>query len=395
MGYVFWHKLLLILSVEEHQMSVYQSTDVVILGGGVIGCSIAYYLSKADVQVSVLEREEIAAEASSAAAGLLAPLEVVTGPKVGADLFLASWSITAALIAEIEAVSGVQVEYQRTGALHLVTNADEQSALHRYAKVWQAQGSDVTWLTGDQVRQYEPLLNPALDAALYIPHATSIRPRLMTRAYAEAARKLGAHIYEHTEVTGLQQHAGKVIGVQTGQGETIACQRVVIATGAWSAQIGSWLGLTIPVVPARGQILSLRQPATPLQHTIFGNGVYLVPKVDSTIYVGATIERVGFNKSNTAGGLAWLLSGAIQLIPELEHATLANIWSGLRPLSSDSYPILGKAPGWENVILATGHGTGGFELSAITGKTIAELMTTGQTPELIQPFGLERFMGRK
>jgi glycine/D-amino acid oxidase-like deaminating enzyme len=153
--------------------------------------------------------------------------------------------------------------------------------------------------------------------------------------------------------------------------------------------------LTIPVVPARGQILSLRQPATPLQHTIFGNGVYLVPKVDSTIYVGATIERVGFNKSNTAGGLAWLLSGAIQLIPELEHATLANIWSGLRPLSSDSYPILGKAPGWENVILATGHGTGGFELSAITGKTIAELMTMGQAPELIQPFGLERFMGRK
>ncbi len=374
---------------------MHQSTDVAILGGGVIGCSIAYYLSKAGVQVSVLEREEVAAEASSAAAGLLAPLEVVTGPKAGADLFLAGWSLTTALVPEIEAVSGVQVEYQRTGALHLIMNADEQSTLHRYAEVWQAQGSDVTWLAGDELHQYEPALNPALDAALYVPHATSIRPRLMTRAYAESARKLGTHIYEHTEVTGLQHHAGRVMGVQTAQGETIGCQRVVIAAGAWSAHIGSWLGLNIPVVPARGQILSLRQPAIPLQHTIFGNGVYLVPKVDSTIYVGATIERVGFNKSNTAGGLAWLLSGAIQLLPELEHATLAHIWSGLRPLSSDSYPILGKAPGWENVILATGHGTGGFELSAITGKTIAELMTTGQTPELIQPFGLERFMEKR
>jgi glycine oxidase len=152
--------------------------------------------------------------------------------------------------------------------------------------------------------------------------------------------------------------------------------------------------LSIPVVPARGQILSLKQPQPPLKYTIFGRGLYLVPKVDNTIYVGATIELVGFDKSNTAGGLLWLLSNALQLVPEFEHAALANIWSGLRPMSQDSYPILGKAPGWENVILATGHGAGGFELSAITGKTIAELITTGQTPEVIQPFGLERFMGK-
>ncbi|MGI9062106.1 MAG: glycine oxidase ThiO [Ktedonobacteraceae bacterium] len=373
-------------------MSMKQATDVVIIGGGVIGCSIAYHLSKAGVQVRVVEREEIAAEASSAAAGLLAPTGVLTGPKVGADLFLASWSITADLIAEIEAVSGVQVEYQRTGSLHVVTNADEQSRWQRYAEAWQAQGTEAKWLRGDEVHQYEPVLHPAIEAALYIPHAASIRPRLMTRAYAEAARKLGAHISEHTEVTGFQQNAGKVIGIQTATGETIACSRVVIAAGAWSAQSGNWLGLPIPVVPARGQILSLRQPATPLKHTIFGRELYLVPKVDNTIYVGATVEQVGFDKSNTAGGLNWLLSHAIQLVPELEHAALANIWSGLRPWSPDSYPILGKAPGWENVILATGHGAGGFELSAITGKTIAELITSGHIAELIRPFGIERFM---
>ena len=154
------------------------------------------------------------------------------------------------------------------------------------------------------------------------------------------------------------------------------------------------MGLDIPVFPARGQILSLKQPATSLKHTIFGRDIYVVPKVDNTIYVGATVEQVGFDKSNTVGGLLWLLSRAIKLLPGLEGAALANIWSGLRPMSEDSYPILGKAPGWENVILATGHGAGGFELSAITGKTIAELITTGQTPAVIQPFGLERFMGK-
>jgi len=375
-------------------MSMNQSTDVAIIGGGVIGCSIAYQLSKAGVQVSVIEREEIAAEASSAAAGVLAPAAVLTGPKAVADLFLASWSITAEIVAEIEAVSGVQVEYHQTGALHVLRDSDDRSSLQRYAEIWQEQGSEAIWLTGDEVHRYEPLLHHAIVAALYVPETASIRPRLMTRAYAEAARRSGAQFYEHSDVTGLQQRFGRVTDVQTAQGQTISCNHVVIATGAWSEYIGKWLGLTIPVFPARGQILALRQLAMPLKHTISANELYLVPKVDGTIYVGATVEQVGFDKSNTAGGIAWLLSSAIQLVPELEHAAIADIWSGLRPWSQDSYPILGKAPGWENVILATGHGAGGFELSAITGKTIAELITTGQTPALIQPFGLERFMGK-
>ena len=373
-------------------MSTRQATDVVIIGGGVIGCTIAYQLSKAGVKVSLIERDEIAAEASRAAAGLLSPAEVLTGPKVVADLFLASWSMTAEVVTEIEATSGVQVEYFQTGALHVLQDLDDQTTLKRFAEIWQAQGAEVQWLTGDQIYEYEPLLDHILDAALYVSDTVSIRPRLMTRAYAEAARKYGANFFEHMEVTGFQQQSERVIGVQTAHGRTIPCDCVVVAAGAWSEQVGSWLGLNIPVFPERGQILSLRQPATPLKHTIIGNGIYIVPKIDNTIYVGATIEQAGFDKSNTAGGIASLLSSAIQLVPRLEHAEIVDIWSGLRPWSRDAYPILGKAPGWENVMLATGHGPGGFELSAITGKSIAELITSGQTPTLIQPFGLERFM---
>jgi glycine oxidase len=381
-------------------MGMYQATDVAIIGGGVEGCSIAYQLSNAGVRVSVFEREEIAAEASSAAAGLLAPAGVLTGPKAGAGLYYASWVMTPALIEEIEGVSGVQVEYQRTGSLHVVTDQDEEAHMLEYEQAWRTRGADVAWVRGDELRRFEPLLNPEFTAALSIPHAASIRPRLMTRGYAEAAQKLGALIYEHSEVTGFQHSGGKVTGIQTRQGETIACERIVIAAGAWSAQVGSWLGLDIPVFPARGQILSLWQLAedgrevTSLQHTIFGRDIYVVPKVDNTIYVGATVEQVGFEKANTAGGILWLLSSVIELLPKLEGAKLAEIWSGLRPWSQDSYPILGKAPGWENVILATGHGAGGFELSAITGKTIAELIITGQPPAVIQPFGLERFVGK-
>src|SRR5215469_4191021 len=350
------------------KMSTNQATDVVIIGGGVIGCSIAYQLSKAGVQASVLEREEIAAEASSAAAGLLSPDVVLTGPKAVADLFLASWSMTAEIVAEIEAGSGVEVEYFQTGALHALRNADDRSSLQEFAEIWQALGSDVKWLIGEQVYQYEPLLKRTFEAALYVPETASIRPRLMTRAYAGAARKYGANFFEHTEVTGLLWDAGKVISVQAAESKTIACDCVVVATGAWSESIGSLLGLNIPVFPARGQILSLRQPEKPLKYTIIGNGTYIVPKIDNTIYVGATVEQAGFDKSNTAGGIARLLSSAIQILPELEHATIVDIWSGRCPWSQGSYPILGKAPGWENVILAKGHGSGGFELSAITGN---------------------------
>jgi glycine oxidase len=172
----------------------------------------------------------------------------------------------------------------------------------------------------------------------------------------------------------------------------ISCQRLVIAGGAWSASCGEWLGLTIPVVPMKGQILSLGQPEPALQHIIFSEDVYFVPKLDGTIFIGATVEQVGFDKRLTAGGIAWLLNSAIRLIPALEQATIVHLWSGLRPWSRDSQPVLGQAPGWENVILATGHSAMGFELSAITGKMIAELITSGQTPELIRPFGIERFL---
>ncbi len=374
-------------------MQMNQATDVAIIGGGVEGCSIAYHLSKAGVRVSVIEREEIASEASSAAAGLLAPADVLTGPKAGADLFFASWSMTPTLIEEIEAVSGVQVEYQQTGSLHVVTDEDQEEHLRQYEQAWRVRNTYVEWMMGEELRKNEPLLNPEITVALSVPHAASIRPRLMTKAYAEAARKLGTHIYEHMEATGFRQNGDRVTGIETARGEVIECERVVIASGAWSAQVGRWLGLEIPVFPARGQILSLKQPEIPLKHTIFGRDIYVVPKVDNTIYIGATVERVGFDKSNTAGGVLWLLSRAIKLLPQLEGATIAHIWAGLRPASQDSYPILGKAAPWENVILATGHGAGGFELSAITGKTIAELIVTGKTPTLIQPFGLDRFAG--
>ncbi|MFL5626167.1 MAG: glycine oxidase ThiO [Ktedonobacteraceae bacterium] len=373
-------------------MNARQTTDVVIVGGGVIGCAIAYYLSQAGAKVTVVERDKIAAEASSAAAGLLAPLGELSEPGAVTDLFLASWSLYPELIPVLEAASGVQVAYHRPGSLHIVTNPQEASSLRQQLSAWMSLGAQVTWLTGDEARAQEPLLASNVEAAIYAPQEGSMLPPAMTRAYAGAAIHLGAHFAEQTEITGIQHTASRVTGVQTALGETIPCQHLVIATGAWSAYWSQLLGFPLPVHPLRGQILSLRQPASPLQHILFGQDIYLVPKLDGTIYVGATVEQAGFEKCITVGGISWLLSSAVKLAPALESASIVNLWAGLRPGSPDSRPILGKAPGWENVTLATGHTATGFELSAITGQTIAELVTSGRTPEIIRAFGVERFL---
>ncbi len=373
-------------------MGISQTTEVVIVGGGVIGCSIAYQLSKADKKVIVTEREEVAAEASRAAAGLLAPLGELSGPGPFTDLLLASWNLNLELIPVLEDTSGVRVEYHHPGSLHTVTDAEDAAYLREQMEAWEALGLQVSWLEGDEAREFEPLLEPGVAAAVYSPRDGSIKPAAMTRAYAESARRQGVTFYEHTEITGIERRASRVVGVQTARGDVIACDHLVIAAGAWSARFGNWLGFSLPVSPMRGQILSLRQPASPLKHILFGEGVYLVPKLDGTIYVGATVEQVGFDKAVTAEGIAWLLSSAIQLVPSLASAPIADIWAGLRPWSPDSRPILGKAPGWENVTLATGHSASGFELSAITGKTIADLVVTGQTPAIIRAFGVERFL---
>ena len=371
-----------------------QSTDVVIVGGGVIGCAIAYFLRKRDMAVMVLERGEIGAQASSAAAGLLAPLGPLSGPGPLADLLLGSFALFPELVAELEDASGIRVEYERTGALRTVRNAKRVAGLRKRMEEWQPLGLQMYWLSGDEARQREPLLAADICGAIYAPEESQVRAPLLVKAFAQAATRLGAVFYSHREIMGLQRHGTRVTDVYTSEGETIACDHLVIAAGAWAARCGEWLGFELPVSPLRGQILSLRQaglPTLPLRHIVFGEGAYLAPKEDGTIVVGATKEEAGFDAHVTANGVIWLLETARKLTPALGQSAVEAIWAGLRPKTPDGQPILGAAPKWENVTLATGHNSVGVLLSAITGQSIAELVATGRTPGIIVPFGLTRF----
>jgi len=368
-----------------------QTTDVAIIGGGISGCAIAYFLRKTGVDVTVFDQGDSGAEASSAAAGILAPLGSLSGPGIYADLLLESCSLFLDLIPELEAASGISVEYTQSGTLYIARSPHSIHNLRKRMQEWQPHNQEMYWFDGNQARDYEPSLALDVMAAVYVPQEGQLKAPKLTQAYARAAAALGATLRDHTEIAGVQRQGGRVIGITTAQGESIACKQLVIAAGAWAARCGAWLDLTLPIVPQRGQILTLEQPTQRLRHVVFGEAIYFAPKQDNTVVVGATKEDVGYDKRLTAGGISWLLSSAIRLAPSLEPCAIAQMWAGLRPLTPDHHPILGRAPGWENVTLAVGHSSNGIMLSAITGQSIAELITTGNMPEVIQAFGAERF----
>jgi glycine oxidase len=369
-----------------------QSADVVVIGGGVIGCAIAYHLRKAQASVIVLEQGPIGGQASGAAAGLLAPLGPLPGPGPFADLLLAGFALFPALVPELEDASGIRLGYERTGALRVARKPKSAERLHERWTAWQSFGLQLSWLTGEEARQREPLLSPDVCAAVYAPEESQIQAPQVVQAFMQAATNLGTTLRSHTPVIGIMREGKRITGVQTEQ-EVITCNHLVLATGAWSATWGEWLETALPVSPLRGQIVAVQQPIPSLRHIIFGDAIYAAPR-QAAVIVGATKEEAGFDIQLTFEGVRWLRTTAARLLPALAHTALESAWAGLRPKTPDNHPILGPLPGWENVSLAIGHNSVGIILSEITGQTIAQSIATGQTSDLIRPFSLERFMKR-
>jgi glycine oxidase len=350
-------------------------------------------LRKSNIDVTILEQGDIGGQASGAAAGLLAPLGPLSGPGPFADLVLASFALFPSLVPELEDASGMTLGYEQTGALRIITSPKRVSHLRKRLQNWQPLGLKMNWLTGDEARQLEPALGPDISAAIYAPEESQINASQLVKAFSQAASRLGAKICSHTRVTGIHRNNTKITGVQMDRDE-IACSSLVIATGAWTACYEKWFNTAIPVRPLQGQMLSLKQPRVPLQHIIFGNAIYLVPR-GSNILVGATKEETGFDMQVTDKGISWLHTTALKLLPALRTSKIEHTWAGLRPKTPDNQPILGSLPNWENVILATGHNSVGILLSVITGQAIADLIRAGKMSPVIKPFSFERYVEKQ
>ncbi len=356
---------------------------VAVVGGGVIGSAIAYYLQKDGAEVVLLERGEIGGEASSAAAGMLiAPIED-TGNDSFDALREASLVLYPDVIREIQERSGVDVEYKMPGMIrtaHTEELAEElREACHR---------PGFEWVEGRALQDLEPGLATNVIGAAYCAADADLNPGALTRAFAGAAAALGADVRKYTIVTGFETTGGRITEVSTDVGD-VKCDAVVLAAGAWTEVIGMRLDAGIATPPMRGQMISLRSDV-PL-HAVWGEDGYLVPKPGGLVFAGATVENAGFDKTTTADAIDGLRRMAVGLVPALRDAEMVSAWAGLRPGSADGLPVIGALPGRENAYVATGHFRNGVLLAPITGDLVADLVLTGQRDERLRAFGVERF----
>lgn len=367
-----------------------QGTDVAIIGGGVIGCAIAYRLAKAGVRSVVLERGETGREASGAAAGMLAPLSEAHGPGPFFDLMMASLQLFPAVLDDLRQLAPkIDVQHQRLGVLRIAMNEEQLGQLRQRYAWQQSSGGKSEWLRPEELRGLEPELSPKVIAGILSPGEQQLDPLRLTQAFAKAAQSLGAEVHTDSPVLGFEHKGGRVTGARTQQG-VLSAGHVVIAAGSWSGQVAERLGVRLPMRPIRGQILELGGLGITLRHIIWGEG-YLTPKPGGVVQAGTTVEEAGFRSHTTLAGLRKIRAAANRMIPALRQARTVRSWAGLRPASADGLPALGPLPAWDNVIIAAGHFRNGILLAPITGHLMTELIIQGKTEMDISPYRPGRF----
>jgi glycine oxidase len=367
-------------------------TDVVIVGGGIIGCATAFFLARDGASVTVLERGEIAGEASGAAAGMLAALSGEAGERGPAfDVLCAQGqAMYDGLWPDLDA-TGVDVRHHRTGVLHVALNEDEATALRQRYEMVTRQGSPARWLDHDDLLREEPNVSPGAFAGYVTPDEQNVDPQRVTLAFAEAARRLGVSIVPNAPVRRFHRTGRRVVRVSTAEGSYDG-QTMLLAAGPWTTALAKSLGARIPIRPVRGQMLSLEGPLTPLRHMVWGSQAYLVPREGGQTYVGATVEEVGFRKRTTDAGIRPMRRAAEALVPGFAGRYIRREWAGLRPASVDGLPVMGRLPGWSNVWVSTGHFRNGILLAPASGQIVARSILAGAADSALTPFTPDRFL---
>ncbi len=363
----------------------------VIIGGGIIGCSVAWRLASEGVAATVLERGLIGREASWAAAGMIAPQAEAEGPGPFFDFCLKARDAFEAVVDRLARESGVDPEYDHAGILYAAFDAAECAELQRRARWQREAGAPLEELSGEQARRIEPALSSEAIYAIHMPTNRGTDNRKLTQAYAAAARQAGAEFVEGARVEGLAMRGGRATGVILDDGSTRAADVVINAAGSWAGDIRGLEGDRVKLRPVRGQMLCFELPPGTIGTALFSLRGYLVPRRDGRLLAGSTMEQAGYNKVVTLAGIEKIARGAAALVPQLGSIAFREAWAGLRPASRDLLPVLGFSPSVGNVVWAAGHFRSGILLSAITGEIIADLVR-GRRPTIdISPFSAARF----
>jgi len=367
--------------------SIKGSADVVVIGGGVIGLSIARALARRGVQdVCLLERGGLGAEASSAAGGMLLPQVEADGYDDFFALACRSRDLYPSLAAELHDETGVDVELDTTGTLYLALNEhDYEEIEQRYH--WQTgAGLAVELLTSAAARELEPCVSESTFGALRFPNDIQVENRRLVTALANSVNALGVKTFTETTVEKLITDAHRITGVQTSRGE-ISCRTAVLAAGTWS----SFICPNPTITPVRGQMVCLESKPQLTRHVLFSPRGYLVPRHDGRLLAGSTGENAGFAKRVTAGGIASILREAHEISPAVASLPIVDTWAGLRPRAADGLPVLGPCGEIDGLFYATGHYRNGILLAPLTAELISEAIVAGTTSPLLAPFSPDRF----
>jgi glycine oxidase len=368
--------------------------DVAIVGAGIIGCSIAFELAKAGMQVCVLERGGIGEESSAAAAGMLSGQHGVTNLGARYQLHVEARELHGRLADDLREQTGIDVGFCRWGLLELLFTPGEVRAADRCCAIQTQAGLRVERLSREETLALEPALTPDLQGSIRYVDEAHVHNGRLTIALAEAARRTGAELRSGAPALALIRERERVVGVQTST-ETVYAEAVIVANGAWSSDLIRPLGLMLPVKPMRGQMLAVRTVPRAVSQIIYGRHMYLVPRPDGETLVGATVEDVGFRKEVTLEGLEELIQAGRHIAPGMMGQPVIRTWAGLRPGSPDGLPLVGPVAGLPGLILAVGHHRNGILLGPMTGVLVKQwLVDHVQSPylDLLRP---ERFPLRR
>ncbi len=363
-------------SFKESQIAKYHEEvnrpSVIIIGAGIVGCTIAYDLAKAGARVQVLETRGPGQGATRASAGILAPFIEGHGSELLRTLGKRSLDLFDAFIATLRADGG-DVIYQRDGTFELAFSDADYTRLQDLARLLADQGVDARWVDPSAFADVEPLASPHAKGALLIPSHGYVGVTSLTLAAMEAARKLHARFRTETGAIRIASMPNRRIGVQTARA-TWEADRVVLAAGSWSSNIEVAGADRIPVKPIRGQLLQLQGAEGAIKHVMWGPDGYLVPWPDGSVLVGSTVEDVGFNEDHTEEAVEKLRAAASAMVPSLASAEMTSVRTGLRPKGPDDVPIIGHSRAVPGLIYATAHYRNGVLFAPLTVQLVNELV---------------------
>lgn len=368
------------------------SSEILILGGGVIGCATARELAQAGHQVVIVERGDPCREASWAAAGALIAraLSADEGPLL--DFKVASLALFREHCRELTAETGIDTGFRETGGIDFFLDEEEISQAPEFLE-WQAKaGIPAEALSESELRRMEPELNPEIRRGAYFPTFTQVRTPWYTRALLASALRHGARMETHLEAREFLTEGDHIVGIRTDRGEFRA-ETTLLCAGPWSPEVARLFGRRLPGVPVKGQILLLEDRARPVRHIVHHGKTYITPRDEGRMVVGSTEEWVGFQRGNTAEGIETLLRQSRFFYPGLGRAAVERVWHGFRPLTVDGLPYIGAFGDLPGLVVATGHYRSGIILAPLTARVVAELLESRPLSFNLAPFSPDRVAG--